>query len=620
MTSSPEPRPFDVCGPLPSGVVVLEASAGTGKTFTIAALATRYVAEGVVTLDQMLLVTFTRMATGELRQRVRERLLSAERGLTAALTGVDPDPGDDVLVLLADAAEDQVRRRRNRLRDALAGFDAATIDTTHAFCQRVLRGLGVTGDADPDATFVEESTELIDDVVTDFYLRKFASSGDPRFTIDEARRIAKRVVANSDAALVSFDGDPEDLRRQFAERVRAEVERRRRLWGLLTFDDLLTRLQSTLEDETRGELACQRLRERYRVALVDEFQDTDPIQWDILRRAFVEGGTASTLVLIGDPKQAIYAFRGADVYAYLDAVAAAGEQATLGVNHRSDQALIDAYDGLFDGAHLGHEGITYRVVRAASGPARRLRDAPVDSPLRVRVLRRSDGLVRLTAKGFLSAAGARTVVADDVAGDIVRLLSSDAVYELPDGSTPIRPGDVAVLVSRNEDARSVRDALQIVGVPAVLAGGGSVFETRAAGEWLRLLQALERPAASNPVRALALTAFVGWSPARVATASDAEWEDLHARMHRWAAVLRRRGVAAVYETVSRREQLTRRVLALPDGERHLTDLAHVAQLLHGEVMAEQLGVDRAGSMAPRPHRRRAGGGQRGPDPPARVRR
>src|SRR5947209_628015 len=102
--------PFDVCGPLPTGVAVLEASAGTGKTFTIAALATRYVAEGLP-FEHLLIVTFTRMATSELRDRVRERMVSAEQGLSRALLGVAPDAGDDVLRLLANGPGDEVRRR-----------------------------------------------------------------------------------------------------------------------------------------------------------------------------------------------------------------------------------------------------------------------------------------------------------------------------------------------------------------------------------------------------------------------------------------------------------------------------------------------------------------------------
>ncbi|MGH2866557.1 MAG: UvrD-helicase domain-containing protein, partial [Solirubrobacteraceae bacterium] len=129
MSGLGHPLEFDVCGPLPTGVTVLEASAGTGKTYTIAALAARYVADGIP-LEQLLLVTFTRIATGELRDRVRERLVSAEQGLARALAGVLPG-ADRLVALLATGAEPEVRLRRERLARAVASFDAATIATTH---------------------------------------------------------------------------------------------------------------------------------------------------------------------------------------------------------------------------------------------------------------------------------------------------------------------------------------------------------------------------------------------------------------------------------------------------------------------------------------------------------
>ncbi|MEO7556930.1 MAG: UvrD-helicase domain-containing protein, partial [Acidimicrobiales bacterium] len=301
--------PFDVCGPLPTGVTVLEASAGTGKTFTIAALATRYVAGGLP-LENLLIVTFTRMATSELRDRVRERMVSAEQGLTRALAGVAPDVADDVLRFLAEGPEAEVRRRRDRLTAALADFDAATIATTHGFCQHVLNGLGVAGDVERDVTFIEDSRYLVDEVVTDLYVRKFhLSTTPPPFTLAQALTIGEQAVSNPDAALVPAAA-PHDstaqLRWRLAGAVRKEVDRRRRLTAALTYDDLLTRLRDTLADPVRGETACRRLRDRYKVALVDEFQDTDPIQWDIVRRAFAEnledgGPTERALVLIADP-------------------------------------------------------------------------------------------------------------------------------------------------------------------------------------------------------------------------------------------------------------------------------------------------------------------------------
>ncbi len=155
------PREFDVRGPLPRGVTVLEASAGTGKTYTIATLAARYVAEGIG-LDEMLLVTFTRMATGELRERVRERLIEVHRGLSAAVAGL-PAGEDEVVALLASG---DAERARARLARAIAGFDAATILTTHGFCQEVLSSLGIAGDLEPDVTFSEDLSALSADVST----------------------------------------------------------------------------------------------------------------------------------------------------------------------------------------------------------------------------------------------------------------------------------------------------------------------------------------------------------------------------------------------------------------------------------------------------------------------
>ena len=188
-------RPFDVCGPLPTGVTVLEASAGTGKTYTIAALAARYVAEGTP-LDQILLVTFTRMATGELRERVRERLVSAERGLGRALAGAGPEERDAVVRMLAEGPREEVERRRRRLGRALAGFDGATIATTHGFCQEVLGGMGIDGDVEPDAAFVEDVRDLLSEVVDDLYVRRFHSRDTPDFDRKEAMRIAEVAVAN----------------------------------------------------------------------------------------------------------------------------------------------------------------------------------------------------------------------------------------------------------------------------------------------------------------------------------------------------------------------------------------------------------------------------------------
>ncbi len=590
---------FDVCGPLPSGVTVLEASAGTGKTYTIAALTARYVAEGTP-LDRLLLITFTRMATGELRDRVRERLVGCEQALSAILAGASDTYGDPVVTLLATGDAAEVELRRDRLARAVADFDAATIATTHGFCQEVLAELGTVGDLDRETAFVEDVSDLLEQSLDDLYVRRFHRRervGGPPIKRAEALKIARAAVDNPMAELEPRE-EPTDstaaMRYRLARAVRNELEQRKRRLAIMTYDDLLTRLKDTL-DGPSGEAARERLRSRFDVVLVDEFQDTDPIQWQILDRAFAKGGV--TLVLVADPKQAIYAFRGADVFAYLKAAEIAGARATLRENRRADQSLIDAYDALFAGANLGHEGITYREVRATPAHRKpRLVGAPSDAALRVRVVHRDGPTIQRTQNGFAATDSVRSHVAADLAADVVALLSSNARIKHrsptgePIGDEPLCPRHIAVLVRRNADAERVQEELLNARVPAVLNGAGTVFATRSARDWLALLEAIERPASPVRARTAALTLFLGWRAERIAIASDEEWDEVHRRLHRWSRILRDRGVAALLEEITVGEDLAARVLSSGDGERRLTDVRHLAQLLHRAASTERLGV------------------------------
>ncbi len=449
-------QPFDLVGELPSGVTVLEASAGTGKTFTIAALATRFVAEGTP-VEQLLLVSFTRMATGELRERVRDRLVASELVLTRALAGVPPESADDLDWLLASGSPAEVELRRERLAAAIAGFDAATVETTHGFCMNVLEELGTLGDLDPDVEVVEHVDDLLEQVVDDLYVRRFmGTDGTPPIDRPQAGAVARAAIAHPDAVVYPLTPDQrsvEAMRARLAKAAGAELEVRKRALAVMTYDDMLTRLLRTLSGP-HGELAAGRLRQRYRVVLIDEFQDTDPIQWQIVSRAFGDGTT--TLVLIADPKQAIYAFRGADVYAYLEAARSASRRATLAVNRRSDERLLAGFDALFGvdkgGVRLGHREIVYRQVSVP--PAQRggrLRGAPSDAALRFRVMDRSQ--VELTPRGWASTQPAREHVARDVAADIVALLSSGSEIETRDEEGVV-VSERAVAPGRHRGARA----------------------------------------------------------------------------------------------------------------------------------------------------------------------
>jgi exodeoxyribonuclease V beta subunit len=571
------PPTFDLCGALPQGTTVLEASAGTGKTYTIAGLAARYLAEGVARIDELMLVTFGRAATVELRERVRERLVESAAGLA------DPEAArrspDDLLRHLATGTDAEVAQRHRRLATAVASFDAATIATTHGFCHQMLAGLGIAADVDHDVTFAEATGDLVTEVVTDLYVADYGRPDSPEPPIDfpTATQVAADAVGDPAARLEPADAGDETVagtRHRLAERARQAVARRKRAMRVMDYDDLLVHLRDALLDPDTGEDACARIRTRFRIVLVDEFQDTDPVQWEILERAF---HGHCTLVLIGDPKQAIYAFRGADVVTYLLATETASAKATLGMNWRSDRPLVEALRHVMGDVALGDPRILVHQVSAAQGD-RTLSGAPVDVPLRIRVVPRAE--LGVDAKKPIPVKQVRPFVASDVAADIVRLLSSDA--EVVDGGArrPVEPADVAVLVQRNEDGRTVRDALAEVDVPVVLHATTSVFGSRAAREWATLLAALEQPNRNGLVRTAALTDFVGWSAERLATAGDEALDELSGRLRTWAEVLTDRGVAALLETVVATCGLTERVLAREDGERDLTDLRHVGQALH----------------------------------------
>lgn len=569
------PEPFDPLGALPSGTTVLEASAGTGKTWAVGALVTRYVAEGHARLEELLVITFGRAASQELRERVREQLVRAEEGLRPdADAGSGTGPGDPLLALLRDAAPGEVALRHARVRQALADFDGATIATTHQFCQQVLRSLGVAGDTDTGAELVDDLDDLVVEVVDDLFLARFGGTPSPPFTRTVALQVAREAVGDPQAVLVAAGAQPgnvPDHRLRFAEAVRAEVERRKRHRGLLSYDDLLSRLRDALAGDDAP--AAERMRQRWRIVLVDEFQDTDPVQWEVLDLAF--SGVA-TMVLIGDPKQAIYAFRGGDVAAYLRASGSAGDHRTLATNWRSDQALVDALQVVLGRAELGDPRITVLPVQAAHRGTR-LAGAPEPAPLRLRLVEGDDQL---------PVDVARERIATDLAAEVARLLHAGATFD----GRPLLPTDVAVLLPGAADFPRVQTALGALGVASVVAGGSSnVMTTEAGAQWLALLEALEQPHRAPRVRAVALTAFVGCTAAELDAGGDRLTDEVGERVRRWLDLARSRGIAAVHEAVVA-EGLGRRVLSQPDGERLLTDLHHVGQVLHDQAHHQHLGV------------------------------
>jgi exodeoxyribonuclease V beta subunit len=578
---------FDLTGVLPDGRAAIEASAGTGKTYTLAALAARYVAEQAVDVSELLVVTFTRAAAAELRDRVRDRLSTAARALR---TGVY-DEDDDVVPVLA--REDR-EARAERLETAVTDFDAATITTIHGFAQQVLVSLGSAAPGDLDAQLVDDSLELVAQVCADVLAAAAVAHPDAGTELPTFRNLAKHVrtvLGNPGIAVVPAAGTgPGGRCHELVDRAVDEVHRRRREAGTLSFDELLTQLRDALG---RSPAAAAALRARYRVALIDEFQDTDPVQWEIFSTIFGTGdGTA--LVLVGDPKQAIYAFRGANVHTYLQATGGTGTgQSTLTTNWRSDPALLEALTPLLAGAAFGDPSIGFVETAAADKHAGRRWRHATGAPLPALELRAAIGPTIDAAKN------GKAVVDVDTAWRIVRhdlVLHTQKVLEEarlpgPDGSTGrrVEPGDIAVLVRTHVEATQAQADLREQGIPAITHRGASVVQSEAAVQWRWLLAALTRPSDPRRARTAALSWFFGWTPARLDAAGDDELSEVQEQLFRWAQVLETHGAVDFWARVRAESGVTTRVLARADGDRNLTDLAHLAELLQANAPGEHAG-------------------------------
>ena len=559
---------------VPPGTELLESSAGTGKTFAIAGRTTTALALGQVRIGQILLVTFARAATEELGERVRTHLHRTVEGLTVALAGGEPTGGTPSLYT-GDPAE--LALRRDRLRAALGAFDEATITTTHTFCSRVLRELGVLADFDPTWTLRESFDALVEEIVDDGYLARYRTLPTPPMNLAAAQELGRAAAYSGPVRTPPQDGSP-DLA-DFVQHVHTEFRRRKRLGGLLDYDDLQMLLRDALADPVAGARACQVLRNRYRLVLVDEFQDTDPVQWDILSSAF-HGHVP--LVLVGDPKQAIYAFRGGDIATYLRARSQAGELSELPDNWRSDADVVHAVGHLLRGRPLGDQRITVTPVHARHGESR-IRGVP--GALRLRALRGA-GLTQ--DGGPARVAEVRPVVVADLVARVRELLGPQ-VQLCRDGEWgPLHPADIAVLVHTNGLAELVQQGLRAAGVPAVHQVTTSVLDSVAARDWGRLLGALAQPTQPSRARQAALTVFVGWDGDRLARAQDVD--EVSELLAQWGRVLDGAGIGALFDVLCTRTGLPARVLARPDGERLLTDLRHITDLLQAQEGAGTTGA------------------------------
>ena len=385
----------------------------------------------------------------------------------------------------------------------------------------------------------------------------------------------------------------------FAMRARLHVENELQRRGLLSYDAMLSRLAERVGKEgAEGPLAAA-LRARFDVALVDEFQDTDAAQWQLLDAVFRH--PERRLLLIGDPKQAIYSFRGADVHVYLNAAGVGTQRATMGRNYRSDAGYVAAMNGLWqEGSQaFAVDAFDYVQVDAArEQPESRIAGVSplADAKRRPLEVRWFDG----TTLGDDSALLTQKVVGEQLAASLcareaaallggqVKLdkrKSGDDLAQLE----PLQPGDIAVLVRTNDQGALMRNELARLGIPAVTAGRGSVFASPACAWLTAWLDAVARPASQTSARTLATTPLFGWTLGQLAKATSGEaaqnggaWIQWLSQIAKWSHTWTTQGFFRVWEGALTGVAALARVLQTPDGERMATDLRHLAELCHAE--------------------------------------
>ncbi|UUY09364.1 exodeoxyribonuclease V subunit beta [Pseudomonas sp. J452] len=676
-----------------TGRSLIEASAGTGKTWTLTALYARLLLEQQLSVSQILVVTYTTAATAELRERIRARLAE----LLAVYEGTPSS--DPFLSELHSRHPGEDARRRLLL--AVHGFDEAAIFTIHGFCQRALQDAAFEAGGDFDSELTQDDREVLDALLADAWRHVLAAadpawarflakqkitpsslrqalrshlgkpylriepreplSGDELNAASTAWERAEQLWREQGAAFVAllrehgglsqsthklaklpvwtaeldayfadpaalfeqpdglakfgaaalhkatkkgFDAPQGALAEAFDElaealgvavpagrqrlialqvelldKLNAELPARKAAQRLLAFDDLLNRLNEALHGPAGADLATT-LRTQYPLALIDEFQDTDPVQYQIFDRIYREGGD---LCFVGDPKQAIYAFRGADLATYLTARDAAARRYDLPFNYRSTPQLIDALNRLFARPQpFAEQGLDYPPVSAGkkSRADLVLPDEANGAPL---------ALVWLADDG-LNKGRAGEIAAIDTAQRIAGLLAASgegtAYFDDKGVRTPLRGGDIAVLVASHREAASIAEELAVRGVPSVRRGRDSVWHSEEAAELAAVLAAYAEPGREGVLRYALASRLLGRDAAQLARCQDDEraWDKERADAEQYHQLWQQHGFMRVFRAWLDQEQVAERLLAGIDGERRLTNLLHLAELLQTESL------------------------------------
>jgi exodeoxyribonuclease V beta subunit len=382
------------------------------------------------------------------------------------------------------------------------------------------------------------------------------------------------------------------LKRTLLEQVDDELKKKKHEYNIRSFDDLLKDMHRAL---TRGDGSLAKaIRKKYRAALIDEFQDTDPVQYDIFKIIFDSGD--HSLFMIGDPKQAIYSFRGADIYTYMKASASvkADLDFTLITNWRSDAGLITATNTIFSRARepFVFKQIQFCEITPADNNKQEplLLPGPVEPPLHIWFI---DQQYADSKNDIITRGAAEPLIARAVAAEIMRLcvLGQQGAAQL--GSRALCPGDIAVLVRKNKQARLVQEELKRVAIPSVLYGAESIYRSREAEEVERVITAVAEPGYETKIKAALATDMCGLSgnDLQALAADEAAWETRLVRFHQYHEQWAQHGFIRMFRQLLQEEGVRRRLLAYRDGERRMTNLLHCAEVLHRAETEKALGME-----------------------------
>lgn len=380
------------------------------------------------------------------------------------------------------------------------------------------------------------------------------------------------------------------LKGEFLGYAETELKKRKEARNVQFFDDLVVKAYQALRGR-RGEALSRVVRNRYRAALIDEFQDTDPAQYAIFNELF--GKEKGPLFLIGDPKQSIYGFRGADIFAYIKAKQETSTQYSLSENHRSHPDLISAVNSIFSRSNRPfiHESIPFQPSKPGELTAKEtlLEDGRPFPALEL-WFADADSITR--PGQMIDKHHAYELIPRAVASEISRLLALSEDQRVVLGSRRLSPADIAVLVHTNAQAQWIKEALSSLHIPAVISTNVDLFDSHEAMEMERVLHAANSPNDHRALVAALATDMMGHTGEDIYSliSDQARWEKSMGRFRRYHDVGNRRGVIRMLREIIFGERVLPRLMRFPDGERRCTNVLHLCEVLHQRSTKKPAGL------------------------------